>query len=145
MSNTLIRFRTVLCPVDFSPNTQLTVETAQRIVEQNEATIVLLHVVESGPVRGAEKRLAGVAKEFLGDKITHRIEVATGKPAVEILRVAERDSADLIVMATHGRTGVDHLILGSVAERVVRESPVPVLTVRGAPGKHAHIPESVLL
>ena len=99
----------------------------------------------SGPVRGAEKRLAQVAKECLDDKVPRRIEVAIGKPAVEILRVAERDSADLIVMATHGRTGVDHLILGSVAERVVRESPVPVLTVRGARGKHAHIPESVLL
>ncbi len=138
-------FRTVLCPVDFSPNTRLTVETAQRIVEQNEATIVLLHVVQSGPVRGAEERLGQVAKEFLDDKILRRIEVAIGKPAVEILRVAERDSADLIVMATHGRTGVDHLILGSVAQHVVRESPVPVLTVRGGRGKHAHIPESVLL
>jgi len=131
--------------VDFSPNTRLTVETAQRIVEQNEATIVLLHVAESDPARGAEKRLAELAKELLDDKIPHRIEVAIGKPAVEILRVAQRDSADLIVMATHGRTGVDHFILGSVAEHVVRESPVPVLTVRGGRGKHARIPESVLL
>ncbi len=145
MSKALVRFRTVLCPVDFSPNTRLTVETAQRIVEQNEATIVLLHVAQSGPVGGVEKRLGRVAEEFLDDKTPRRIEVAIGKPAVEILRVAERTSADLIVMATHGRTGVDHLILGSVAQQVVRESPVPVLTVRGGRGKHPHIPESVLL
>ncbi len=145
MSKSPIRFRTVLCPVDFSPITKLTIETAKRIVEQNEGTMVLLHVAQSGSVGGAEKRLAQVAKELLGDKVPLRIEVAIGKAAGEILRVAERDSADLIVMATHGRTGVDRLILGSVAERVIRESPIPVLTVRGGRGKHAHIPESVLL
>ena len=58
------------------------------------------------------------------------VEVATGQPAETIVRIAEERSADLIVMGTHGRTGLQHVLLGSVAEKVVRLAPCPVLTVR---------------
>jgi len=138
-------FRKVLCPLDFGPNTKLTIDTARQVAEQNGATIVLFHVVPSGATRDAKERMHRIASENFSDKTPHEIEVATGDPAAKILQAAEKDHADLIVMATHGRTGVDHFVLGSVAERVVRESPVPVLTVRGSSGKHAHVPESVLL
>ena len=60
------------------------------------------------------------------------IEIAAGHPAETIVRVAQDKSADLIVMGTHGRTGLQHVLLGSVAEKVVRLAPCPVLTVRHA-------------
>ena len=63
------------------------------------------------------------------------VEVAVGRPADAIVRLARELEADLIVMATHGRTGLEHVVLGSVAERVVRLAPCPVLTV-----KHARVP-----
>ncbi len=61
---------------------------------------------------------------------TWEVEVATGHPADTIVRVAQDRKADLIVMGTHGRTGLQHVLLGSVAEKVVRMAPCPVLTVR---------------
>ncbi len=137
-------FRRVLCPVDFSANTELTIDTARQLAEQNGATLVLFNVAMDS-AREAEDRLSRIAKEKLGDKTPYEIEVVTGEAADEILKAADRDLADVIVMATHGRTGMDHLVLGSVAERVVRESTVPVLTVRGSSGDHLHIPKSVLL
>ena len=63
---------------------------------------------------------------------TWEVEVATGHPADAIVRVAQEGGADLIVMGTHGRTGLQHVLLGSVAEKVVRLAPCPVLTVRYA-------------
>lgn len=68
-------------------------------------------------------------KRFAG--IDHETEVVMGKPFKLIREVAERENVDLIVMGTHGRTGIEHVILGSTAERVVRRSKIPVLTVRG--------------
>jgi nucleotide-binding universal stress UspA family protein len=59
--------------------------------------------------------------------------VAEGRAKVEILRMIDEMHADLVVMGTHGRSGLSHVLLGSVAERVVRTSPVPVMTVRLAP------------
>ena len=56
--------------------------------------------------------------------------VLSGEPFVEIIRYARQENADLIVMATHGRTGIEHMLLGSVAEKVVRKSPCPVLTIK---------------
>jgi universal stress protein A len=67
-----------------------------------------------------------------GTGVKHVTDVKHGHSVDEILRVIDEYKPDLVVMATHGRTGVRHMLLGSVAERVVRLSPVPVLTVRGA-------------
>ena len=61
---------------------------------------------------------------------TREVQVAAGHPAETIVRMARELAVDLIIMATHGRTGVSHLLLGSVAEHVVRHAPCPVLTVR---------------
>lgn len=138
------RFRRVLCPLDFSANTELTIDTARQLAEQNGATLVLFHVAEDSTL-DAKKRLDRIADEKLDNNIPYEIEVVAGEAAKEILQAANRDGADLIVMATHGRSGLDHFVLGSVAERVVRESPVPVLTVRGSSGDRVHIPKSVLL
>jgi nucleotide-binding universal stress UspA family protein len=72
-----------------------------------------------------------VRGQFQGD---WEVEVAAGHPADTIVRLARERAADLIVMGTHGRTGLQHVLLGSVAEKVVRLAPCPVLTVRHRPG-----------
>ena len=69
----------------------------------------------------------------------YQIVFREGEPFVEIIRRARKDSVDLIVMGTHGRTGLDHVLFGSTAEKVVRKSPCPVLTVR-LPGRRFSMP-----
>jgi nucleotide-binding universal stress UspA family protein len=70
------------------------------------------------------------AEKHLQDLTSVQVTVAVGKPSEEILRVAREERVDLIVMGTHGRTGVRHLLLGSIAESVTRHAPCPVFTVR---------------
>jgi nucleotide-binding universal stress UspA family protein len=80
--------------------------------------------------RSAERHLAAARARVRGERVRVRTMLVEGLPADEILRAARRARADLIVMGTHGRTGVSRVFMGSVAERVVRESRCPVLTVR---------------
>ena len=85
-------------------------------------------VVRSDPNEAALTRLQDLMRGvFQG---TWDVEVAVGHPADTIVRIAQERGADLIVMGTHGRTGLQHVLLGSVAEKVVRLAPCPVLTVR---------------
>ena len=81
-------------------------------------------------VAQAETALAALARTQLPAPVPATVRVAVGRPAEEILRVAEEAGVDLIVMGTHGRTGLQHVLLGSVAEKVVRLAPCPVLIVR---------------
>ncbi len=137
-------FCNVLCPIDFDANSLAALDIARDNVAE-AGKLILLHVVPvpvpalgqpiavdllSGAEEDARVRLAQIARERLGDKVPYEIQAVTGDPAVEIVRVAIESKADVIVMATHGRAGLSHLFLGSVAERVVRDSPRPVLTVR---------------
>ena len=78
----------------------------------------------------AATALGTVVATLAAAGVTARARVETGVAWQEILRIAREDQADVIVMGTHGRTGVNRLLLGSVAERVVRQAPCPVLTVR---------------
>ena len=150
-------FRKVLCAVDFSPSTTMTIEMARQIAEANKGTVILFHVVPMPieaigqplmvePIAGAEddarKRINRIASESLSH--SYEILVVTGDPASSIIESAREQNADLIVMATHGRTGISHFFLGSVAERVVRESSVPVMTVRAPSQKHRLLSESVV-
>jgi nucleotide-binding universal stress UspA family protein len=77
-----------------------------------------------------EAQLDEIALKDLKDRVPVDVKVAVGKPAEEILRVAREEAVDLIVMGTHGRTGLHHLLLGSTAETVLRTAPCPVFTVR---------------
>jgi nucleotide-binding universal stress UspA family protein len=77
----------------------------------------------------ARARLEAFAERRLSRPVSAQVRVAVGKPAEQILRVAREVGADLIVMGTHGRTGWRHVVLGSVAEAVLRQAPCPVFTV----------------
>lgn len=70
------------------------------------------------------------ADKYDNDQITIALEIAEGKPFIEIIKAAKNYDVDLIVMGTHGRTGLQHMLIGSVAEKVVRKAPCPVLTVK---------------
>ena len=136
-------FRTLLVTTDFSANSAVAVRPALAIAQRFGARIVLVHVIEApGTDRGhaskdAFRALADMAREQLeefggreiGEKVPWTPEVAVGPAPLAITDAAKRCEADLIVVATHGRTGVLHLLLGSVAERVVRTATCPVLTV----------------
>jgi nucleotide-binding universal stress UspA family protein len=78
----------------------------------------------------AKHHLSGIVSEQFHNVSKIHEYIRRGEPSQEIIRFAEEEDVDLIVMATHGRTGLAHVLLGSIAERVVRHSPVPVLTVK---------------
>jgi nucleotide-binding universal stress UspA family protein len=137
-------FNRILCPIDFDGNSLEALRMARRIVEQNKARLYVLHavslgdpVVVSAPLIAEQKEkesharaeLLRIAKtELLG--VNYETLLQFGHPAKEIIAGEAATNAELVVMATHGRGGFSHLILGSVAEKVVRESSCPVLTVR---------------
>jgi nucleotide-binding universal stress UspA family protein len=143
--------RTILMPTDFSESAASALEWAQALAQAFEAKIVLLHAVDmvsyvwipAGPAsvpapvpQDVEKRIMDVAQESLhtlaakAPEVSRRI-IRRGHPREVILEVAKEVDADVIVVGTHGRRGVSHLFIGSVAEHVVRHAPVPVVTMRG--------------
>jgi nucleotide-binding universal stress UspA family protein len=142
------RFRKILCPVDFERNSLDALDVARELAQENGATLHLLHVarvpsqdmdvplpfaVDPRWERKARTRLERIASEQLDDKVRYQVHVVSGTPDVDVLRLANELQVDLIVMATHGRKGLRHFVLGSVAERVVREASCPVLTIRRKP------------
>src|SRR5262245_53744022 len=143
-------FRTILVPHDFSPPATRALRLAADLASPR-SRIIVLHVVVPYPVTGvtpaelpylppenfvadATQQLKILVGRALGRPRRVETRVLVGDPATRIVEVARR--ATCVVMATRGRTGLAHLLIGSVAEKVVRHSPRPVLTVRagGAPG-----------
>ena len=139
-------FRNVLVPLDFSPTTAKVVEAAARVLHP-EGRLLLLHVVEWLPAMGeglfgvyAHPKDMAAMRDGATQKLreigrgmpvpTVEVEVIEGKPAGGILEVAAREKSDLIVIGTHGRGTIDHLLIGSVAERVIRKAECAVLSVR---------------
>lgn len=86
--------------------------------------------IEREIIDKAEEKMEALCKEHIKDDIEFVTLVKSGEPFLEILNMAETVESDLIVMGTHGRSAVDHLLFGSTAEKVVRKSMIPVLTVR---------------
>jgi universal stress protein A len=142
-------FRKILCPIDFSQHSLAALDVALKMVQQNDATLYLLNVapmpagaagfqpVPLDPYPYVEKdrreQLQKLAQKRIPATVRCETLVTSGDPAEQVLDTARGVNADLIVMGTHGRKGLGHLVLGSVAERVVRESPIPVLTAHSTP------------
>jgi nucleotide-binding universal stress UspA family protein len=143
----------ILAPTDFSESSKQAVACAYELAQIFGAKLLLLHVVEL-PAYPVEVFLPSAEGTTLLDDLEHqarldlaqllpaaqdgKVEVTwqavVGTPYYKIIEVAAAEKADLIVMATHGRTGFSHLFIGSVAERVVRTAPCPVLTIRPTGG-----------
>lgn len=133
----------ILVPTDGSETAEAALDHAINLAERYDATLHLLYAVESAVIAptpsGGEvlDRLEehGTAvldglREQVGDDVSVETMIADGPPHRAILEYVDRADVDLVVMGTHGRTGLQHALLGSVAERVVRLADVPVLTVR---------------
>jgi nucleotide-binding universal stress UspA family protein len=147
----MLRFKKILCPTDFSDPSHEGLRLANEIGSEMMAELYLVHVLEPIPaapvpefytaaafdIGGYDKELEVAAKKHLLELVDKHISkemkiqtiVARGNAAGEIVRVAKEKKIDLIVISTHGRTGWRHLMFGSVAEKVVRLAPIPVLTV----------------
>jgi len=137
--------KTILCLVGFDPDSIAALKFGWRLAQEYRAAVSLLRIVpvpfepSEVPVepstpeweQNARAQLVKVAAENLGAKAKYKPVVRRGDPASATLEVEKELRPDLIVMASHEQSGLSHLIFGSVAERTVRESIVPVLTVRG--------------
>ena len=153
----MINLNRILLPTDFSENSAVAVSYACALAEQFGAELHILHVMQdlvtmipepgmAFPPPGdymlelkasAEKALAEIPDPtWAAGKSVIRV-TRQGTPFLEILRYAKDGNVDLIVLGTHGRSGLAHVLMGSVAERVVRKSPCPVLTVR--PSTHQFV------
>ena len=143
------RWKRILCPVDFSEVSLHALEYGTAMARECGASVVLLHVVEPivapadfsfGPLTNAdvEDQMAARATESLEELKAKSglpperasVRVERGRSFTEIIRVAREERVNLIVLATHGYTGITHALLGSTAEKVVRKAPCPVLTVK---------------
>jgi nucleotide-binding universal stress UspA family protein len=143
------QFEKILVAIDFSDNSSYAFDYALSLARQYDSELLLLHVInEPVDLRGfyvphisfeqLEKEIAAGAaimmekfcQEKMADFQNYKTSIATGTPFDEIIRKANEIEASLIVIGTHGRTGIDHIIFGSTAERVVRGATCPVLTIR---------------
>ncbi len=148
-----MKFRRILAPTDFSSLSERGVAEAASLARSLGAEVVLLHVVEpavmAGDLYGASamatvmEELQNSARQALARSVAKikksgqrcRGVLANGGAATTIVDTAARLRIDLIVLATHGRSGLSHFLLGSVAERVVRTAACPVLTVPSTPSR----------
>ncbi len=144
----------ILCPVDFSPTSAHAFAFAERLAISLSAEIVLLHVSDKSPaytVAGHNAPVDADIQRQLDSIRPSRSTVAIqrvlhpGEPGQVICWLAENNMCDLIVIGTHGRRGLMHLLMGSVAEYVMRNAHCPVLTVRLIPEKEPPLKEPLVL
>ncbi|MEJ2427581.1 MAG: universal stress protein [Deltaproteobacteria bacterium] len=140
-------FKQILFPVDLSEVSPKIAPYVIEMAEKFDAEIHLLFVArilqhftsiyvphpsvnkfETEVIEGAEKKLQEFMEEYFKD-VPCKAKVMLGDPAEETLNYVRSEGIDLVIMGTHGRKGLEHILFGSVAERVVKQSPVPVLTV----------------
>lgn len=144
----MLNLKHILHPTDFSDNSEPALKYACSLATQFSAELHLINVVHdvgiiSPPISGfippdyyqqqiqyANEELATLPDKVLSHSGSVTRNVCEGAPFLEIIRYAKENAIDMIVMGTHGYSGMKHLILGSVAENVVRKAPCPVLTVR---------------
>jgi len=141
-------FKHIMLPVDFSAHSDRAMEYAAWLAHVCRATVHLVHIV-ANPAdamyepadaphwvlvehaqQTATARLEQAARTAFAAENPHRLHVGVGDPYEKLMDIARGIPADLIVMSTHGRGGVAHLVMGSVAEKIVRHAPCPVFVVR---------------
>jgi nucleotide-binding universal stress UspA family protein len=144
-----MQIKTILFPTDFSQGARAAMDYAISLAQDYKAKLILVYVIQDISIaewyipssisaadlvedmqKSAENEMAKWGNEISAKTKDVERLVVRGVPFVEIIRTAKEKSADLIVIGTHGRTGIDHMLFGSTAEKVVRKAPCPVLTVR---------------
>lgn len=142
-------FKTILFATDFSESSDYAFQYAYSLAKKFNARLLIVHVINE-PVdlrgfyvphisfekleeeieEGAQKMMEKFCRTHIRDYDNYETFIVPGIPYDEIIRRATEAAADLIVLGTHGRTGLDHVLFGSTAEKVVRKSPLPVMTIR---------------
>ena len=144
----MVAIKKILFPCDLTENSSKILPYVLSLSGEYDSAIYLLHVVQDlhkwgkafiphpsmdvlqkEALEGAEKALDKVCEEQLESCPNFQRRVVSGDAAEEILKTIDSEGIDLVVMGTHGRKGLEHTVFGSVAENVVRKSPVPVMTV----------------
>ncbi|MGC2493627.1 universal stress protein [Candidatus Binatus sp.] len=128
-------FTSILCPIDFDELYIDALELCKKVAQQNNAKLYVLNVMsdygsEHGWEAGSRISLQQQAKARLTGEVPYEFVIRTGEVVGEIFAAIRTFEADLIVIPTHGRRGLTRAMLGSVAEQIIRQSPVPVLTLR---------------
>lgn len=144
-----MNFKTVLFATDFSEGSDFAFQSALSVARKFGSKLIIVHVINE-PVdlrgfyvphisfdkleeeieQGAVKMMEKFCRTHLAESDKYESHVLPGIPYDEIIKKAVEFNADLIVVGTHGRTGLDHVLFGSTAEKVVRKSPIPVMTIR---------------
>jgi nucleotide-binding universal stress UspA family protein len=134
--------RRIIVPTDLSDLSLEALQYANEVARLFNAEIIVLHVIDPRDKAGAPRARFEEAEFEARKSIIHllmehtivpqnlKLEICRGSAVDEIIKAVRQFHADLVVMSTHGRTGLRHVLMGSVAEHVVRHSPVPVLTVK---------------
>jgi nucleotide-binding universal stress UspA family protein len=144
----MVEIRKILFPIDLTENAYKVLPYVLSVSEKYNSMIYLLHVVQDlrrwGKVyvphtsmdklqgealEAADKALDTVCEQHLQGCPNFQRRIVSGDPATEVLKAIESEGIDLVIMGTHGRKGLEHIIFGSVVENVVKKSPVPVLTI----------------
>jgi nucleotide-binding universal stress UspA family protein len=153
----MLKMAKILYPTDFSDLSLVALKYAKSFAEQFNSELHCIHVLDeayqywlmlgpdgvpAGPnisqlLDTAQDQMAEFTKTHLAGIPKLTTKIITGRPFVEIIRYAREEYIDMVVLATHGRSGLKHVLMGSVAERVVRKAPCPVLSVRS--GEHEFI------
>ena len=146
----MIAFHRILVPVDFGSSSKEALQVAIELAKRFDSALTLVHTMEIptygyasmefnpidmlGPLEdAARQQLATLLGEVKAQRSNTSALFTTGSPWHQIMHAIETTKPDLVVMGTHGREGLKRLLLGSVAEKIVRVSPAPVLTVREKP------------
>lgn len=143
----MITLKKILCPIDHSDCSKEALRYAVSFAMKDEAKLYLLHVID---IRSFDESIDAMSKQIPDDETLNQLKtklldcipeeirsgmdveaiVVQGIPFAEIISTARKENIDMIVIGSHGRTGIAHIMLGSVSEKVVRKAPCPVLTVR---------------
>jgi len=145
----VMKVNNILVPVDFSNYSKSALAYASEIALSYNAQLQVLHIIEEtmhpafsisgkssifdlvpGIKEDSRKRIDKMLKDIVSDKVKSNVYIQAGRAASDIIKFAKENSTDLIVIATHGLTGLEHMLLGSVTEKVVRMAHCPVFTVK---------------
>ena len=151
-----VSLKKILVPQDFSEYSLHALKYAVTFAELFKSELIVLHIVEpivypadfsfgQVSIPAMEEEIRKHSEEQLNELVEREIPagikatpmIRVGKPFIEIVEVAKGENADLIVISSHGRTGMDHVLFGSTADKVVRKAPCPVLTIR--PHEHEFV------
>ena len=144
----MLEIKKILIPIDFSDYSFKALNYAIDFAQLTNAELFIVYVIEPiiyptdftlGEVVPTfestievnfSEQLKEIAEEKIGDKVKYHLLTKEGRPFLEIINAAKETDADLIIIATHGHTGMEHILFGSTAEKVVRKAPCPVLSLR---------------